>query len=419
MNIFQLWFESLRFSVGALRENLLRTLLSLLGVTVGIFAIIGVLTMVEALERGIKDSLSFLGDKVIYVQKWPWTFSENYPWWEYVKRPQPTISEFEFLEKNLQLQTAISAFINKGNATLKTTKNSLTGVGLMGITYGHNKVADMPIAEGRYFTRGEMASAARMAIIGADIAADLFPNQNPIDKTFKMKGIKFRVIGVLKRQGDSLIGDTPSNDNLCVIPYKVFAKMYKISPYGFGLAPSIAIKGYEDDKNLASLEGEVRGLMRAARGLRPREKDSFALNRPEMFAVFIDQIIGILQIAGWIIGGFSILVGGFGIANIMFVSVRERTNIIGIQKALGAKNNFILLQFLFEAIFLSLIGGGVGLLLVSLLSFASTETFIIILSFKNILIGIVVSSAIGIISGIAPALMASKLNPVEAIRSGV
>ena len=185
----------------------------------------------------------------------------------------------------------------------------------------------------------------------------------------------------------------------------------------FGINPSIAIKGHEEDTGLAELESQVTGLMRAKRGLKPLEEDSFALNRPESITNFLTEIFKVVTFAGWMIGGFSILVGGFGIANIMFVSVKERTNLIGIQKSIGAKNYFILLQFLFESVFLSVIGGGVGILLVYFLTFIPLGTFVVVLTAKNILIGLAVASIVGTVAGIVPAAIAAKMDPVTAIRT--
>lgn len=410
----RLFFESMRFATKALRENLLRTTLSLLGVTIGIFAIISVLTVVDTLDSSIKKSLSFLGANVIYVEKWPWSFGPGYPWWKYMNRPEAEYEEYEFLRDNLVNASAISVFDDKGGLTLKHDSYSISNVSVLGVSHSHYQVSEINIEQGRYFTLQEAEKGANVVLVGSTIASELFPKVNPIGKELKIKGIKFRVIGLLERQGENLL-DAPSNDDSAIIPYISMAKMFASGSRG--MSPRISVKGFDEDKGLMNLEGEVQGMMRRLRGQRPIEEDSFALNRPEMFAEFLESIIGVLKIAGWCIGSFSILVGGFGIANIMFVSVKERTNLIGIQKSLGAKNYFILLQFLFESLFLSFIGGGVGLLLVNVLSAFSTETFIIRLTFSNIMIGLAVSSCIGILSGIIPAVSASRMNPVIAIRS--
>ena len=412
MIYIQLIFESFRFALQALKSNLLRTILSLLGVTVGIFAIIAVFTIIDSLERNIRQSMAFLGDKVIYVQKFPWSFGPNYPWWKYVNRPVPGIRDYRFLQRNLEMQRGVAIFDGKGGVTLKNQNNSLEGGNVWGVSYDYNIITEMKIVNGRYFTGQEADAARDVTIIGNNIAESLFPNQDPIGKTLKIKGLRFSVVGVIEKQGNSILGG-PDMDNTCFVPYGVFSKMYTTK----WSQPVIAIKGLENDEGLIELESEITGLMRSIRGLKPAQEDNFALNRPEMAGNAITSVFGVLTVAGGVISIFSILVGGFGIANIMFVSVKERTNIIGIQKSLGAKNYFILFQFLFEAVFLCLFGGGVGILIVYLLTFIPLGSLEIILSFKNILIGLMLASIIGIISGIVPAFVASRLDPVIAIRS--
>ncbi len=411
---FRLIYESLLFALGALRENLLRTILSLLGVTVGIFAIISVLTLVDSLEKSIKTSFNFLGSDVIYVAKWPWLFVDDYPWWKYVNRPVPNYEEYKALEKRMTLATAISISAVRGNLTAKYKNSSIGGVNVIGVSYYHDKVSDVRIETGRYFSIQESEGGANVALIGAVLAEDLFGNENPIGKEIKIKNKVIRIIAVMKKQGANLL-DSPSADNLCIVPYNFFMKTLANRKR---VNPTIALKGNpETDEGLLELENELTGMMRGIRGLKPKQEDSFALNRPEMLSNFIDGLIKTLTIAGWFISFFSLLVGGFGIANIMFVSVKERTNLIGIQKSLGAKNFFILFQFLFEAIFLSGIGGIAGLLLVSGITFFSTEGFEIVLKFSHIVKGLLIASAIGILAGIIPAIVASRLDPVIAIRS--
>ncbi|GAB3339775.1 ABC transporter permease [Larkinella ripae] len=413
MKFLRQTYESFRFAWQALRSNLLRTTLSLLGVTVGIFAIIAVFTIVDSLERNIKDSLSGIGDKVMYIQKWPWGFGGGeYQWWKYFQRPEPSLEEFKFLSEKLETAQAVVAMDFRGQVTVKNGNNSIQAL-VQGTSMEYNLISDVPVEQGRYFSQQEIDAARNVTIIGADIAESLFPGQNPIGQEFKLNGLKYVVIGVQERKGESLLDFGGNPDTKCLIPIGAFAKMYH------SVYPSIdiAVKGFDTDEGLLELESEVRGLMRARRGLKPLQDDNFALNRPEAAAQAISGLFAVLTVAGWVIGSFSILVGGFGIANIMFVSVKERTNIIGIQKSLGAKNYVILFQFLFEAVFLSLIGGGVGILLVYLLSFIKLGTLEIILSPANIMLGLGVSSIIGTVSGILPALVAARLDPVIAIRS--
>jgi len=416
MLFVRLLFESFRFAVNELRVNLMRTILSLLGVTIGIFAIIGVLTVVDSLESSLKASLAFIGDKVIRVEKFPWIFENNYPWWNYYKRPMASFEEYEFLQENLTLHNGICLFAVRGNVIIKHENNSIGGTALFGMTYGYSDVYETPVEKGRYFSPSEINFGNNVAILGAEIASGVFGDKNPIGKRITIKGLKFNVIGVMKRQGENLI-DAPSNDDFCLIPYSGFKKLY-YSGRRWGIESVISVKGRDDDVGLVKLENEVRGYMRSRRGLRPIQEDNFALNRPEAFANMIGATFDVIGIAGWVIGSFSILVGGFGIANIMFVSVKERTHVIGIQKSLGAKNYFILFQFLFEAIFLSLLGGGIGLFLVYLITIAvPTGSLELVLSVKNIILGLGVSSIIGMVSGIVPAALAARLDPVIAIRT--
>lgn len=417
--VIKLILESFRFAWNALKMNAFRTTLSLLGVTVGIFAIIGVFTVVDSLERSIRESLNFLGTGTIYVNKWPFTADETgeYNWWDFWRRPNPSYNEFKFLEANLMSKSAITIHSNDNNSVMKYESNSFEDGAVVGGSYGYNQIFNVPIQDGRYFTQSEVATGQNVAILGSNVVKNLFNQADPIGKTIKIRGRKFYVIGVMEKEGDSFLG-TPSNDDNCLVPYNAFRKMFNTGSGRWDeKGSSIGIKGFDDDVGLVKMEYELRGLMRSKRGLKPKDKDNFALNRPEAIANIIGGVFDVLTIAGWIIGGFSILVGGFGIANIMFVSVRERTNIIGIQKSLGAKNYFVLFQFLFEAVFLSVLGGGTGLLLVYLLSFMSLGSLELALTFSNVVLGLGVSATIGMISGIIPAALAARMDPVEAIRT--
>ena len=418
MKAIRLTFESFVFAWQALKSNLLRTILSLLGVTVGIFAIIAVFTVVDSLEKNIRDSMSFVGDKVIYVDKWPWVFENNFPWWKFFNRPVPTVREYRQLQKQLGPNSqGIAIFANSRANTFKAGSNSVSDAMLQGVSYDFRKISDVPVAEGRYFTPQEIDGARGVAIIGADIAKNLFPNGSVLGQQFKARGTRFVVIGVMEKAGKSVLG-IDGNDNNCLIPFGAFSKLFAISSgRGPGVSATIGIKGRAEDPGLLDLEYEIKGLMRNIRGLKPREEDDFALNRPEMLANAISGLFSVLGVAGGVIGSFAMLVGGFGIANIMFVSVKERTNIIGIQKSLGAKNYFVLFQFLFEAVFLCLLGGAAGILLVYLITLLPQDALPLFLSAGNISLGLTVSVVIGVLAGIVPAVLASNLDPVIAIRA--
>ncbi|MBN8577621.1 MAG: ABC transporter permease [Cytophagales bacterium] len=419
MLVFRLIFESLGFAWRALKSNILRTVLSLLGVTIGIFSIIAVLTLVDSLEKNIRDSFNFLGSDVIYVGKWPFTGGNGRDWWkEYLMRPNVSYAEYKFLKANMKTAQTVSIFADVGGITVKAGNSGLSQITLKGADLDFDKIFEINIEQGRYLTNDEIEAGRNVVIIGYEVAKALFPNQDsPVGLPVKIKNLKFTVVGVTKREGESFLG-TPSNDYSVIIPYDAFRKLYQTGTGRWNeLGSDIGLKGFSTDIGLVEMENDARGLLRVKRGLKPAQKDNFALNRPEAVANMISGVFDVLSIAGWVIGGFSMLVGGFGIANIMFVSVKERTSIIGLQKSLGAKNYFILFQFLFESIFLSLIGGLTGLLLVWLLTFAPFGSLQVVLSIKNIVLGLGVSSIIGLIAGIVPAAMAARLDPVIAIRA--
>jgi putative ABC transport system permease protein len=411
----RLIFESFRFAWNALTQNALRTILSLTGVTIGIFAIIAALTVVDSLKENIKDSLSFLGSEMLYVQKWPFVGGPNFAWWEYMKRPEVTYTEFRYLEEKLTKNSSICFWSLVGGRTIKRESSSIGGINLWGITEKHIDSYDLGIIEGRYFSNREFNYSTNVAIIGHNLKNTLFSSLSPIGKQINIQGAKYTIVGLMDEEGDNLLG-APSNDESVLIPFGSFEKLFYVGKRK-GPGADIVLKGRETDVGLIELENEVRGYLRNFRGLKPKDKDDFAINRPEAITNQLEGIYDVLTIAGWFIGLFSILVGAFGIANIMFVTVRERTGIIGIQKSLGAKNYFILFQFLFEAIFLSLIGGGLGLIIVYFCTFIDLGTFVLTLMFKNIILGIGISTFVGIASGIIPALMAARLDPVVAIRT--
>ena len=418
MKVFlRLLKESLVFSFKSLVVNPIRTLLSLLGVTIGIFTIIAVLSTVDSLERSIKDNLSFLGTDNLRVEKWPWDFTNpGYEWWKFWKRPEPIYREYEFLRDNLSSAESVEIISSKGGVNVKYLNNSSSIDNLNGIVFENKFFNDWEFVSGRFFTQNETLTGANAAIIGHKIMKDLFKTpENAIGKQLKIKGRSFTIIGVQKEQGEAF-GGGDSFDRQMSIPFNSFKKIYKVGRKGSGSV--IRIKGISDnDPGLVNLEYELKGLLRAKRGLKPIEEDNFAINRPEYLASFVSTIFSTISIAGWVIGSFSILVGGFGIANIMFVSVKERVPIIGLQKSLGAKKYFILMQFLFESSFLSIFGGLCGIFFVFLLTLPDLGSFDLVISLKNVIIGVTISSLIGILAGFFPALFASNLDPVEAIRA--
>ncbi len=412
--VFTLLKESTVFALQALIANKLRTFLSLLGITIGIFAIITVFTIVDSLERNIRGSVQSLGDNVVFVMKWPWSFGPDYPWWKYMNRPVPVYKELGEVQRKVKGAEAVGFRIG-ARKTLKHLNNTVENGIVSGWSYDYGKVKTFDIVEGRYFREDEAEGGYNVVILGNALAEGLFPNNEyAIGKTIKVAGRSCKVIGLFKKEGESMLGNTM--DNQAVVPYN-FARLF-MDVKSENSDPFIAVKAKVGVSN-AQLKDELTGAMRSIRSLKPLADDNFALNETNLLSKNFDSLFDIVGLAGAIIGGFSILVGGFGIANIMFVSVRERTNLIGIQKSLGAKNYFILAQFLFEAVFLSLLGGIIGLLLIYLLTLLAQGNIDmeITLTRSNVILGLTISVLIGIISGFIPAYGASQLDPVEAIRT--
>ncbi len=414
MLFLRLFKESFIFAINALVVNKLRTLLSLLGISIGIFTIITVFTVVDALEGNLRGSVQKLGNDIVYIQKWPWAFGSDYPWWKYFQRPSPTVKDFEALERRTTNAQALTFTINISNQVVKYRNNSIENVEISAVSHDFDKVRALDFAEGRYFSPSDSRSGRNYVVVGYDIAEGLFPDGDAIGKVIKVKGRKLVIIGVVKKEGDDILNNT--SDNSVFMPINYVRNLVDIRKDNFG--PTIMVKA-KSTTSLDELANELKGAMRSIRRLSPREEDDFALNKSSLISVQMESLFGIINIAGWIIGGFSILVGGFGIANIMFVSVKERTNIIGIQKSLGAKNYFILLQFLVESVVLSIIGGIIGLLMVFIGTVIADVLFdfTVALTLGNIILGLVVSAIIGVISGFTPAYTASRLDPVEAIRA--
>ncbi|PLW95525.1 MAG: ABC transporter, partial [Marinilabiliales bacterium] len=335
-----------------------------------------------------------------------------FEWWEYIKRPLPKFAEMEDLQKRMQTAEDI-AFMSSTSSDVEYLDNKISRTGVAGISEDYNKVFVFDIAQGRYFSSSEFNNGVPVCIIGAAVAKNLFFQTDPIGRSVKLLNRKVQVVGVIKEEGTNNFGQ--SNDELVLVPYSFLAKI--IDTENDFADSFMAIRGKEGIPNEEMIY-EITGIMRTLRHLKPSAKDDFSINEPSMLTEGLSGVFSVLKIVGWIIGGFSLLVGGFGIANIMFVSVKERTSIIGIQKSLGAKNSFILFQFLIEAVFLSIFGGLLGLFLVWLASLAATymADFALSLTTGNIILGISVSAFIGLVAGMIPAYSASRLDPVEAIR---
>ncbi len=411
----RLFKESLSFAINALTTNKLRTFLSLLGITIGIFSIIAVLAAVDSLDRSIKDQLSGLDKNTIYLTKFSFG-PTDVPRWQRDNFPQVEHDDYEFIQRNITDVDAMAYVIFGSSENLRYEGKTVSGVNVTPVSNGIYDIENLKVEQGRFYAESESNSGAPVIVLGSATAKNLFDNINPIGKTIRAYGRKLKVIGVLKKVGNGL-GDSP--DERAYVPANFVRRFNNGGTEGL---PGAVIIKPSKDVDFGAFESVLKQKYRAYRGLKADEPDNFFVNKLSGLTDFVDGIIGFMNGVGWAISIFSLLVGGFGIANIMFVSVKERTNLIGIQKSLGAKNKFILFQFLFEAIILSVLGGLIGIVLVWILSIIASSLagdFEFILSFSNVFLGFALSTFIGLISGVIPAISASRLDPVEAIRTGM
>jgi putative ABC transport system permease protein len=408
--------ESFSFAINALRNNKLRTFLSLLGVTVGIFSIIAVLAAVDSLDKTITSQLSSLDSNTMYLASFSFA-PTDVPRWKREQFDQISYKEFKMLKSSLTDAEHIAFQLSVKRENIRYESEQVNSVNTVVVSHEFSDIQLLQFEKGRFFNESESNSGKAVVVIGTEIAKALFGNFEPIGKKVRLYGQKFTVIGVVKKEGSGLFG--ASNDESIFLPTNYVRNKYGNNNPNI---MTIVIIKPKAEADVDELKAEMIQVLRNKRGIKPDEINSFFITIVAGLQNFIDSIISSLNVIGWVISGFSRLVGGFGIANIMFVSVKERTNLIGIQKSLGAKNRFILFQFLFEAVILAVVGGIVGLFLVwigTIIGSNLTEDFEFVLSPQNMALGFFISSIIGLISGVIPAITASRLDPVEAIRTGM
>ena len=404
--------NSIRLTFQELRVNKLRTALSLTGVAFGIFCIIGVLTTVGSLEQNIQNEVKSLGSNTIYIDKWDYSGGPNKPMWKMRARPVMKNEEAELI-KERSLLTGEVTYLMQTAANVSYKDEVLENATVYCINEDQISIQPIQFETGRYFSSGEFTNGTNNCIIGYTNAEDLFgAAERALGKQIDIKGKKATIIGVIRKEGKSFIG---WDYDKCVMINNKFARQLfdpKISN------PILIVKG-KTDVTTNALSQELRGIMRQIRKLSPLQEDNFSLNSVEAFSKAISDSFITIDIVGAIIGGISLIVGMFGIANIMFVTVKERTPVIGLKKAIGAKKGTILFEFLLEATILCILGGAIGLLLVYILTLVLSGplNFPVFLSVPMIITTVIICLVVGVLAGIIPASRAAKMDPVKAIRS--
>lgn len=415
-NIAQIIGTSIVQAFLELRANKLRTFLSLLGITIGIFCIIAVLTVLDSLKNNIKKDMATLGSDVLYIGRWPWMDEGGeYKWWEYWRRPGMTPQDVKAIQTQAPDVNIASLCLSTRRMSVKYNDMEVSSIEGYAVLNDFDRIQNIEIDKGRYLTPSELDGGNTSVVLGYGVADGLFPgNIDPLGKSVSFRGKKFTVVGVMKREGQNMAGF--DFDNAVIYPYYAAAAILDVRSLEFD--PMLAVKA-GNGKNLEDVKYEVEGVLRRTRKVKPGQANNFAINNLSQVSQRLEMVFGTIDIVAWVIGGFSLIVGAFGIANIMFVTVKERTKIIGLKKAIGARRSSILWEFLLEAIVLCLIGGEVGILIVLILSLVMTYgfDFTVTLSVSNFLIGIFVSIFVGVLSGIIPARSASRLDPVVAIRT--
>lgn len=419
MNPIQFTWEGLSLAFKAIGANRMRAFLTMLGVGTGIFAITSILTMVNSLKVSLTEGIASLGNTVLFVHHWPWAEGGD-EWYKFINRPMVSYDDFQYLKQRLDRVEGVCLEVTARGQTLRAAGRSVSNIELVGVTHDKVTVNDLIFSAGRYFSEIESHLGSAVCLVGDNVARTLYPEGDALGQSLRVQGKRLRIVGVLEKKGAGLFPGMTTDDDKVFIPFKVMANMFNVSKRGVEKVIVIKAHAYED---LAYVEDETIGIVRAARGLKPAAENNFAINKQEALMERFDQFFGVLTTGGWWISLFSILIGGFSIGNIMYISVRERTREIGVQKALGATQGFILFQFLAEAVLICLIGGLMGLGAVAGLAFLASLLFAVIdvplaitFAAADVLVAIGLSVFIGLISGFVPALLAARLDPVIAIR---
>lgn len=396
------------------RSNKLRTLLSLSGVAFGIFCIISVLTTIGSLEDAIQRDIKTLGSNTVYIDKWEYKGGPDFPWWKYINRPTPTFNEIELIRQKVPAVQHV-AFETELNDNVEFENSVISNVRYYGVSQEFFDIQTVNLFMGRSLQQRDFDQSSSSILMGNTVATELFGKpENALDKLVKLKGGNIGVVvGIVKKQGKSIMEMWQFDDGI-IMPNTSLTRMMPEKVAN----PKIIVQG-RSDVQMQMLLDELEGAMRSVRKLKPSQENNFSLNDIESFSKFISEISSNVNKGGWAIAALSLIVGMFGVANIMFVTVKERTSQIGLKKALGAKRSTILTEFLLESAFLCILGGLIGLLLVFILTliFSSMLGFALTISPDIMVLAVGICVVVGVVAGIIPASIAARMDPVVAIRS--
>jgi len=398
--------EGFKIALSALWANKLRALLTTTCIVIGIVSVTAMNTITDGVDRSFEDSMDMLGRNVVFVEKWPWGFGGEYKWWEYRNREEMKLEYVERLRELVPSASAVSASASR-NTGIRFQDRSADNVQFSGVTSSYFETSGLNIAEGRAFTREEEQRAAKVVVLGASVADALFPNSDPINKQVRIRGQRFNVIGLLEEQGNFL--GLEDGDNRMIVPINAYGTVYDLR---WGIQLSVQ---FPDEATLQEGEYEVIGAMRLIRGLDPLEDDDFAINQAALFEQEFQGMKFAIYGIGIFLTGLALFVGGIGVMNIMFVSVKERTKEIGIRKAVGAKSWEIQLQFLIESIVICLFGGVIGVILSLGITELINQIFIAYMDWTTVLNAILICTIVGLLFGYLPSNRAAKSDPIESL----